>query len=617
VVDVQGREHIASIGCLLTDGHTTYALTNRHVTGEPGEVVYTKVGGAQIRLGVSSNRQLTRKPFDEVYSGWPGKSIYLTLDVGLIQLDDITNWTAQIYGIGTMGKIADLGIDNLTLRMIDCPVRAYGCASGLLYGEIKALFYRYRSMGGFEYVSDFLIGARKDSEFQTHPGDSGTLWLLEAEDGLRPLAVQWGGTLFDGDAGRSQVSCALATCLSTVCNLLKVDVIRDWNEGSFDYWGEQGHYTIGALACTVKFSSQPKLETLMSKNIDRVGFPPDVLKQNEKILRNTAHYDFVPLADVADDIWRNTRKSDANNHFADMDQPAPSGPFKGKTLLDICLNPKNIDPQVWLDFYSTLPGTNPGTLPFRVWQIYEAMVKYATQGDGVHFLPAAGCLAHYVGDACQPLHVSRLHHGNPPLKPGSIAYQVHAVYETQMLNANAPAIVSGIMDRLKNQSVAATFTGGFGAAQRVIELMRSTITKIPPQVIVQTYNDAKSKAARLMDLWKAYSAKTMDVMAEGCICLADLWASAWHEGSGENTVAESELGPTDFTALETSYNDSSFLPSVGLAQLAKTLTRPSGTGPALLGQTGSAAPGTATKGSHSRTKATTARKKRSRTRKAA
>ena len=31
----------------------------------------------------------------------------------------------------------------------------------------------------------------------------------------------------------------------------------------------------------------------------------------------------------------------------------------------------------------------------------------------VGFLCAAGCLAHYVGDACQPLHISRLHHGQP------------------------------------------------------------------------------------------------------------------------------------------------------------------------------------------------------------
>jgi hypothetical protein len=135
LIESQGREHVASIGCLLSDGHTTYALTNRHVTGEAGTPVTTRIGGAQVQLGTSDSRQLTRKPFQEIYPGWAGKSVYLTLDVGLIRIDDLTNWTAQVFGLGTLGEIADLGMDNLTLRLIDCPVRAYGCASGPLKGD--------------------------------------------------------------------------------------------------------------------------------------------------------------------------------------------------------------------------------------------------------------------------------------------------------------------------------------------------------------------------------------------------------------------------------------------------------------------------------------------------
>jgi hypothetical protein len=580
IAAVQGKEHLASVGCLLTDGHTTYALTSRHVTGEPGEVVYAKFGGHNVRIGESSRKQLTRRRFSEVYPGWPGSKVYLHMDIGLIRVDDVNKWTAQIYGSGALADVAALGNDNISLRLIDARVRAYGCASGPMRGAIKALFYRYAVSADYDYVSDFLIGARDDrSAFATHPGDSGTVWLLEShepaaqEAGLQPIAVQWGGELF-ANANGTQESYALATCLSTVCNLLDVDVIRDWNIGGPDYWGETGHYTIGALACTVSFTGLPRLQKLMSSNLDRIGFKPADLKRNEKVLRNTAHYDFVPLADVADEIWRNTRKADANNHFADMDQPALSGPYQGKTLLDLAqASSSNIDPQVWLDFYATLPDTNPGALPFRVWQIYDAMVEYARQGDAVHFLAAAGCLAHYVGDGCQPLHVSRLHHGNPPVKSGSVAYNVHSVYETQMLNEHAGDIVDGVAALVTGEQVSATFSTGFGAAKRVVALMQATIQTLPPADIVNTYNQGTSPSDRLNRLWQSFGGDTLKIMAEGCKCLADIWASAWKEGGGEQ-IAAANLGPADEAVLKSYYNDSTFLPSVGLAQLAKTLKAP-------------------------------------------
>ena len=38
-IDVQGRDHVATIACIVTDGHKAYGLTNRHVTGEAGEML--------------------------------------------------------------------------------------------------------------------------------------------------------------------------------------------------------------------------------------------------------------------------------------------------------------------------------------------------------------------------------------------------------------------------------------------------------------------------------------------------------------------------------------------------------------------------------------------------
>ena len=226
---------MASVGCLVTDGHSTYALTNRHVAGAPGEILYSILNGNKTAIGKTSRLQLTRKRFQDVYAEWPGKDTYVNLDIGLIEVDDINRWTTQIYGIGQIGDIADLSSTNITLRLIGCPVVAYGAASRLMKGEICCLFYRYTELGGSEYVADFLIGPREGGSVGTHPGDSGTLWSIDPMGSGRkpsPIGIQWGGQVFVNGKEQSSSSYALATCLSTVSDLLNVEVLRDWNLGS-------------------------------------------------------------------------------------------------------------------------------------------------------------------------------------------------------------------------------------------------------------------------------------------------------------------------------------------------------------------------------------------------
>jgi hypothetical protein len=108
IVLTQARQYLATVACLVSDGHKVYALTNRHVAGDEGEVVYSQLGGKLERVGVSAHKQLTRMPFTTLYPGWAGKDVYVNLDVGLIELDDLSAWTAQIKNIGQMGKMLDL-----------------------------------------------------------------------------------------------------------------------------------------------------------------------------------------------------------------------------------------------------------------------------------------------------------------------------------------------------------------------------------------------------------------------------------------------------------------------------------------------------------------------------
>src|SRR5689334_6536424 len=48
IVESQKQEHIASIGCVVTNGHTYYALTNKHVAGQKGQIVKSKIGFDEI-----------------------------------------------------------------------------------------------------------------------------------------------------------------------------------------------------------------------------------------------------------------------------------------------------------------------------------------------------------------------------------------------------------------------------------------------------------------------------------------------------------------------------------------------------------------------------------------
>jgi hypothetical protein len=211
-VEVQGEQRFATAGCLVTDGHITYALTARHATGAAGTEVSGVLREDVVRVGVSSGSNLTRLAFSEVYPDYLGRRCYAAMDVGLVRLDRLGDWTSNTYGLPVPGPMADVHEGNLSLRFIDQPVIGFGAASGLLHGRLKALFYRHRSVAGFNYVADFLIAP--GGGLQTRPGDSGMVWHLDVTPGarakadiplakrdLRPLAVEWGGQVL-GDQGR-------------------------------------------------------------------------------------------------------------------------------------------------------------------------------------------------------------------------------------------------------------------------------------------------------------------------------------------------------------------------------------------------------------------------------
>jgi len=597
IADVQGEEHVGSIGCLVTDGHLVYALTNRHVCGEEGDELSTLLNDVKTVVGHSSKKQLTRLPFQEVYESWPGKNVWVNLDVGLIEVEEKPKWTAQVYGIGAMDEIADLSINNISLRLIGCPVRAYGAASKQMKGAIRALFYRYKSLGGFEYVSDFLIGPRRDEPFATHHGDSGTVWMMETDpsDGypaeLRPIAVQWGGHEFVSEGKSKTAPHALATCLSTICNLLDVDVIRDWNIGQLPYWGAVGHYAIAAMA--IDAIQTPALHALMNANLENISFKPEEIEKST--VTGLSKNDFVQLADVPDLVWKpgqgrpfSRGNPERWNHFADMDHPSKDG-----TLLEICEDKTNINPDRWLAYYAEVakvdPDENEGLLPFRIQQFYEAMVEFAEAGKIAEFVCAAGILSHYVGDACQPLHISYMFDGDPAdaekqkqkdPKTGEmvevmvpLAHGVHSSYEDTMIDFHAAEVKEGMKAAIKKGKgkPMPLIKGGRAAREAAVDLMRATFNTITPAQIIAEYRKAQKKGLKpkptSQALWDAFGADTIKLVTTGSRYLAMLWDSAWKEGGGKSAKA------TKFTTarLVAIYSKKTFVPSMTLRKIGTVL----------------------------------------------
>jgi len=584
--EVQGSLHVGSIGCLVSDGNLTFALTNRHVAGPEGAGLFALIDRSRQLLGFSDRLKLSKHPIEQVYPGYPSSRAVVNLDAGLVRVEDVNQWSAQVFGIGEIGPTVDLNTDTISLDLIGARVMAFGGVSALMEGQVQALFYRYNSIGGCDYITDFLIGSRDgEAPLATKHGDSGTLWFLDeevqaepsetagedagrgrvpAKPRPRPLALQWGGHRFLEGGGEGQFQFALASNLSAICRLLDVEVVRDWNRGLPEFWGQLGHYKIGFLACGLL--SSPKAKRFFAANAERVGISDSGLLHGA--IGNLNKDRFVPLADVPDDVWRdlNERTDDNSNHFADMDQEG-AGEFAGRTLLDLCKDEKNISVEVWNRFYTSLGASKRGAVPFRVWQIYTEMVKFVRARELDKFLCAAGILAHYVGDCGQPLHISQFHHGRPDHPSEN---KVHTVYETTMLSMRAPELIEGLRQAVSGKSATARVKTGRGAAIALIELMRNTIELLPPMEIIDAYNGT-SGAGRVALMWDRLGERTVDCIADALLLLATLWESAWEEGGGNeegaNSIPAADLGEIGEERLRELYMTKEFIQSYTLQQL--------------------------------------------------
>jgi hypothetical protein len=354
-------------------------------------------------------------------------------------------------------------------------------------------------------------------------------------------------------------------------------------------WGKTGHYTIASLATTAGVTSAG-LAALLQANTDRVSFALEHLDHTTIDDRTRAAEKagtFMPLADVPDLIWKNVpsrvaggRDTGPNQgpehpcHFADIDEPRPSD---GKTLREICIaDPANVAVPVWQEYYSSLghaASASRGLLPFRVWQFFDAMADAVRHRDVDAYLAAAGLVAHYVGDASQPLHGSFLSNGVPGAGHRT---GVHSAYESTMVDRHDADILQGLLAQLKTGDAPASVTTGGEAAVAVVELMDRTAARIAPRDLVDAYtavaaHDGDASAAVTDALWARFGTATVANLADSVRVLAMVWESAWTSAGGDTAIEAADLVARPVATLQKLYQDPGFVPSLDLDHVGSAL----------------------------------------------
>jgi hypothetical protein len=364
--------------------------------------------------------------------------------------------------------------------------------------------------------------------------------------------------------------------------------VRDWSTGHDEYWGKIGHFTIGWKACNYVTGA---LGNLLEANQKRLGFDDETIGKGAEF--RVGRDGFVPLADVPDYVWiaSKSRSNEAVQHFADIDIVDIDG---GPSILERCFrDPSQISATLWKAYFDGFKekgvGPEEGALPFRVWQLWEEMVAHLKAGDVLRFVAAGGVLAHYVGDASQPLHCSWLHHGMPPttevdgraypLPRTSDEFQafkktwaakIHAIYEEQMLEVDTATALIGIDEKIgKFRPDGRGIKSGHDAAVQIIRLMHDAQHRLSPTDIIEADDPTQNAPKRAKALWANPKVRnaTIQSLAESTMLLADLWTSAWAAGGGRK-IDRSELVTFTESALMKVYRDKRFAEGLSLADMA-------------------------------------------------
>ena len=142
----------------------------------------------------------------------------------------------EIMGAGEFGPLYRLDLNKDMSSKDSCPIGQkvvkLGRTTGLTEGTVTAFAYEWFDGANRTCYTDLLIapnrvaadGGREISLPFSERGDSGSLILLK--EGMRPLALLWGGFLEKLQKGKGQENWTYATRLAEILDELDLDLVR-------------------------------------------------------------------------------------------------------------------------------------------------------------------------------------------------------------------------------------------------------------------------------------------------------------------------------------------------------------------------------------------------------
>jgi len=235
--DEEGAILSGTLACFARDKQDKRLglLTNQHIGKTPGNVLsFPDIGHRQVAVFA---RGILDEPVSDRFGRGPDKRLdpwqnRLRIDAGFCELvpgldpDRETNPRLPVIENckiqdRELGPPVPLRLDSMD--PIGASVLGVGRTRSFQQGTIEAFSFEFldASRGVREY-NDYLIIGKDDTAF-SDPGDSGKLIVLE--EGLRPIAMMWGGDWSRRRRGRELENWTNATDINLILDRLDVDLV--------------------------------------------------------------------------------------------------------------------------------------------------------------------------------------------------------------------------------------------------------------------------------------------------------------------------------------------------------------------------------------------------------